>query len=125
MRTLVVMEKESAEDTIERVFRRFEQVDDQQTKWTSLDTNMSFLAWLDDDQIVRESEAVHKEHQAGKPRCKMEHPDERCFAPTIVKAVGHIIDGHKASGKLSKENRYVLEYYISLAKIGEVFVSAT
>lgn len=117
----MIMDKESSEDIIYRVFRRFEQIDNQQTKWTALDTNMSMLAWLDDDQLIREAEIIYDEHRAGKPRCKMDHSDDRCFAPTIVQATGFIIDGHKASGKLHKDDRYVLEYYISLAKIGEVF----
>jgi hypothetical protein len=114
-------ETEESEYIVDRVFRRFAEIDDKQTKWTMLDTNMSMLEWLDDAQLVRESEVVLLEHRAGKPRCKMNHSEERCFAPTIVDAAEHIIGWYKKGGKLSKDNRYVLEYYIALDNIGEIF----
>lgn len=112
---------ESPERIIDIVLRRFVQVDNQQTKWTSLDTNMSMLEWLDDNQTVKEAEIVHSEHSMGKVRCKMNHIESKCFAPMIVTAVGHIVSMNKESGHLTSDQRYVLQYYISLAKIGEIF----
>jgi hypothetical protein len=113
---------ETPDDTIDRVFKRFEQVDDEQSKWTALDDNMSVLAYLDDDQIVREAESQFTDHVRGKIRCKMEHGDDRCFAPTIVKATGFIIADYNDLGNLHANRRYVLEYYLSLSKIGEIFL---
>jgi hypothetical protein len=116
------MEREQPPDiVIERVFKRFEEADRNQTKWTTLDTNMEYLAWLDDDQVVREAELVLDDHKKGDPRCKIDHKKSECFVPSIIKAIGYLIVEYKIGGKLDKKDRYILEYYISLSQIGEIF----
>lgn len=114
-------QEESPERLIERVYKRFEEADGHQTKWTNLDTNMEYLAWLDDEQLVKEAGYVLEGHMKVEPRCKIDHNQEDCFVPTIIKAATYIIFDYQIGGKLLSKDRYVLEYYISLSSVGEIF----
>jgi len=115
--------EESPESLIEKVFKRFEEADGHQTKWTNLDTNMEYLSYLDDQQLVKEADYVLEDHMKGEPRCKIDHETSECFVPTIIKAVTYITFDYKIGGILLKKDRYILEYYISLSSVGEIFSS--
>jgi hypothetical protein len=114
--------EESPESLIAKVFKRFEEADSHQTKWTDLDTNMEYLSYLDDEQLVKETGYVLDDHLKGEPRCKIDHDQEDCFVPTIIKAVTYIAFDYQIGGKLLPKDRYILEYYISLSGVGEIYI---
>jgi hypothetical protein len=114
---------QSPEQLIQKVFKRFQEADGNQTKWTNVDTNMECLAYLDDEQLVREADYVLEEHLKNEPRCKIDHTKEECFVPTIVKVVNYLISDYRIGGLLFENDRYILEYYISLSSVGEIFNS--
>ncbi len=117
------MEKETT-SVINRVYDRFAEADKQQTKWTNLDTNMENLSYLDDYQLVIEAgTSVEKLCKLGEPRCKYDHKGGACFVPTIIEAVNAIIDTYEGDPYIDDKRRYVLQYFVSLAAIGEIYPS--
>lgn len=124
MRRLLAMGKlETPEETIDKVFQKFAEADDRQTKWTNLDTNMENLEWLDDEQLVKEATVAFGTLIKGKPRCNYDHKDGDCFVPTILSAVSYIIEDYDFNkiADLPNERQYVLRYFLSLEAIGEIF----
>lgn len=85
--------------------------------WDDLDDQMMHLEYLEDSQILRETEVQFMYHSRGKIRCYSEFCNQGCYADKIVMAVTYILDLHKGDGAISKENRYVLESYLALSHI--------
>lgn len=112
-----MMTKEQQE-TVTKVYRQFYGSDTRDTDWTEIDTFMEAMAWLDDPQLVIETAIVHQIQCAGQPRCTQDHPIENCFVPTIIDAVGHILDLYAETQNLHVKNRFILEYYLAVTQEG-------
>lgn len=105
-------------ETIEKVYQRFLESDIKQQGWSELDEQMYALECLSDNQLTIEASVKLNEHLSGNPRCSQDHAIEQCFVPVIVDAVTIILDNYMESGDLSVNNRFVLEYYLSVSQIG-------
>jgi hypothetical protein len=113
---------ETPNEIIDRVFERFAEADNRQTKWTNLDTNMELLTWLDDDQLVREARMSYDRLvNSGTPQCKYDHKGGECFVPIIMKATAYIMESYERIPKLTDKARYIAQYFISLVAIKEIF----
>lgn len=82
--------------------------------WTKMDDSLCHLSNLDDKQLMLEAEVAFCHHVGKNPRCKKTHPIEECFIPTLLDAVGAIIDLNRESGSLHAKNRYIVECYLAL-----------
>lgn len=102
--------------TVSDVFRKFMESETQNT-WDSLDDQMSHLEYLSDDEIHREADIQVYYHSKGTVKCGHEFCNQGCYAQTIVDAVGYILELYKDGGEMHKNNRYVLEYYLSLSAL--------
>lgn len=91
-------------------------------EWTSLDELLELLSFLDDDQLHREADVILFRHSLGQTRCPIDHPINECNVPKIVAGVGFILEFYQETGKMSKSNRYILEYYLALAQSGMIVV---
>lgn len=103
---------------IRAVYQRFRTSDNQETGWSDIDESMSMLTWLEDGQLTIEASLKIIEHSEGRPKCAQNHPIEDCFVPTIVEAVGIILDLYAKTGNLHSNNRFVLQYYLALSQTG-------
>lgn len=110
--------------TVSIVYSQLSTSDGAQTdRWTDIDECMSTLDWLEDNQLVIESEVIYDIHKLGKPRCGSDHPIEHCFVPMIIDAVVAIINLHKETQNLHPKNRFILQMYLSLTKLGEILAN--
>lgn len=100
---------------VAQVYNRFFDKETEDT-WTDVDDYLSMLEWLDDDQLYREADVIYEAHKFGKVRCDMDHPSTECFIPTVVDAVGAILDLYRETSNLHKNNRYILQYYLALCQ---------
>src|ERR1035437_6702179 len=116
------MMTEDQKSTVSQGFAQFSAEELKATAWTDVDECMSLLDWLEDVQLVIEAEALFNLHKKGTPRCGVDHPIEHCFVPMIIDAVSAIIVLHKETQYLHQNNRYILQMYLSLTRIGEIVV---
>lgn len=105
---------------ISKVFAQFASTESQSTTWTDVDECMSLLDWLEDKQLVIEAEVIFDLQSKGIPRCAGDHPIEHCFVPLIIEAVAAIIGLYKETGNLHSKNRFILEMYLTLTRLGEI-----
>lgn len=98
---------------VTEVFRKFADSDLQQKEWSEIDDYMVYLDYLEDNQLILEATVIHYSHSLGKVGCGIDHPNE-CFMPSVVEAVGSILILYSETGQLHKNNRYILEYYLTI-----------
>ena len=91
--------------------------------WDDLDDYLSYLEYLDNDQVHREADVVYCQQQGQDLRCHSEHPVEQCLIPIMVESVGAIIELFKETGNLHEKNRYILEYYLAMSQCGMILVN--
>lgn len=103
------------------ILDRLEHIDSN-PKWTKLDDYMSYLEWLDNEQMFKEADAVFEKHIQGNPRCTVDHDRGQCYAPIMVEAVEGILKLYDQTGYMHKTHRYVLQYYLAFTHAGEIFV---
>lgn len=103
---------------VTQVYRKFYESDSADEGWTDIDEQMSMLEWLDDNQLVVEAAVLMQLQAQGTPRCGQPHPISQCFVPTIVEAVGYILDLFANTGSLHAKNKFILQYYLALSQIG-------
>ena len=106
------------QETVLKVYRQFVSSDCQDQQWTTLDTFMEALSWLEDPQVVIEAAVMVQLHAGGQPRCTQNHPIDQCFVPVIIDAVGYILDLYTKTGNLHPKNRFILEYYLAVSQEG-------
>lgn len=106
-------------ENIDLVLKRFEYLE-KKPVWDSVDNCMVYLDSIDNNQLNCEADLVLEKHNLGNPRCRSDHPIEKCLVPRIIKAVDSIIAEHLYSGTLSKDHRYILMYYIALNHAGDI-----
>jgi hypothetical protein len=111
-----MMTKEQ-QQTVTQVYRKFYDSDSIDEGWTEIDEQMSMLEWLDDNQLVVEAAVLIQLQTQGQPRCDQNHPISECFVPTIIEAVGYILDLFGKSGNLHAKNKFILQYYLALSQI--------
>lgn len=92
--------------------------------WDSLDDYMHHLEYLDDDQLHREADVILTEHVRGLVRCRENHPREKCFIPTLIEAVGAILELYKDTNNLHPKNRYILCYYLAFNQADLIIVDS-
>lgn len=112
-----MMSKEQI-STVVKVYRKFHDLDLIDTQWTELDEYMYLLDWLEDKQITIEASVLLKNQSSGNPRCNSKHSQSECFVPTILEAIGYILELYSNTNKLHIKNRFILQYYISISQIG-------
>lgn len=110
---------QSQRNNIEVVLKRFEELE-QKPIWNVIDNCMLHLENLSNDQLNREAHLAVEKHQSGNPRCQVDHPKDTCMAPLIVQAASDVVIEHNLSGILSKDNRFLLMYYLSLSHAGNI-----
>lgn len=108
---------------INEVYLRFMD-SEEDAGWDVIDDHLQHLEYLDDLEIVRESEIQTHYHSFGKIKCQQETCDRGCFAQSVCDAVTHILDFYKVTNELNVENRYVLENYLALSKVGMIISDA-
>ena len=113
------METNMSFNSVSIALRRFREIDSV-AKWTKLDDYMSYLEWIDDEQLAREADVIFEQHKLGNPRCPSSHPPEQCMVPIIIDAVDFILDGYKDYGFLDADSKYVLQYYVTLTATGDI-----
>lgn len=106
------------QDTVTKVYRQFVDSDTQDRQWTTLDTYMEALSWLNERQVAIEAAVMVQLHASGQPRCTRDHPIEHCFVPTIIDAVVHVLNLFSETGNLHQKNRFILEYYLAISQDG-------
>ena len=92
--------------------------------WDGLDDYLSYLEYLDDDQIHREADVIYSQHQNCTVKCPQNHSTDKCLMPIMVESVGAIIELFKDTGNLHEKNRYILEYYLAMNQSGMILVDA-
>jgi hypothetical protein len=89
--------------------------------WTSLDSFLELLEFLDDDQIYRECEVLYSFHRVKNMGCPYDHGvGVTCFVPRVLEAVESILELYKDTGNLHPKNRYVLVTYLGLCQDGQI-----
>lgn len=118
-----MMSKDQA-SIVSQVYRRF--LDSEQERiWDDLDNSLQQLEWLNDLELQKEAESLFVVHKTGNARCRLNHPAERCFVPTIIDAVKAILDLQKESKELHVRNKYILQYYLALTHTGFIVLEKT
>lgn len=112
-----MMNKDQRE-TVKLVYQRFVESDGLDQAWSDLDEQMSLLEWLDDGQLIIEASVKIKEQTMGQPRCNQNHSIGDCFVPTIIEAVGLILDLYSKTGNLHSNNKFIVKYYLALSQVG-------
>lgn len=113
------MNEEEKIKIVRQVFDRLSQSEEE--TWTDIDTYLEMVQFLDDDQLMREAEVQFLAHKGQVLRCKIEHKHSECFAPKFPLAAGVIIDDYIKRGKLAKNARYIIEYYLTLSYLKVIF----
>jgi len=103
---------------VKRVLARFKESDKLETEWSEVDEQMSRLEWLDNHQLTIEAGVKLDEHAGGNPKCGQNHAEGECFVPVIIDAVCIILNLYDQTGNLHANNRFILEYYLSLSQTG-------
>lgn len=106
------------QETVKNVFSKLAAADAAETSWTDIDEQMSMLEWIDDPQLVVEAAVIMAIHSKGEPRCGTDHDLTECFVPTLVEAVGIILDLYGKTGNLHVKNKFILQYYLAMAQVG-------
>lgn len=105
---------------VTKVYRKFYENDNKNEEWTPVDESMSLLDWLTNDELVQETEIRYFRQKNGNPRCGVDHPGKECFVPIVLDAVLAILDLYKETKNLHPNNRFVLQYYLSLSHVGAI-----
>lgn len=119
----VVSHMMNAEQTnvVRTVYNRF--IDSEDVNWTIIDDNLHFLGYMLDSDLMREASIKYHLHSHGVFRCASDHEQQFCFAPHILEAVGSIVELYEETGELHEKNRYIIEYYMSMAEAGMIYSS--
>lgn len=100
------------------IYKSFYDTDLKEQKWSVIDEYMSYLDYLNDQEILVESEIKLKEHLSGDPRCPFEeeHKKHKCIVPSIIEAVKILIDSNNGLKKIDIKDRFVLQYYLAISQ---------
>jgi len=104
--------------TVSQVFQRFVESDTAERGWSDVDEQMSMLEWLSDGQLAIEASVLLQIQSGGNPQCRQEHSKSACFVPTILEAVGVILDLYGKTSNLHPRNKFILQYYLALSQVG-------
>ena len=126
-----MMSKEETE-IVKIVYTRFLECEsdsrsseDSVATWGGVDDNLEFVSFLSDGELISESSTKFDGHCNGILRCASNHAQENCFAPRIFDAVEAILNLYEKTGLLHKNNRYVLEYYLTMSEMGLIYINET
>lgn len=103
---------------VTEVYLKF--IETEKRGWTAVDDYLEMLDFLDDDQLHREADVIHSRHSVGNARCDTDHKKSECFVPTIVEAVGYVLDLYKDTGNMHPKNKYILQCYLALSQAGAI-----
>jgi len=98
------------------IYNHFNNADLQESKWTVIDEYMSYLDYLEDNQVVIEAEVKLEEHLSGSPKCKDHDRKHNCLVPKIIEAVKILINNNKNKKKLQSKDRFTLQYYLAISQ---------
>jgi hypothetical protein len=90
-------------------------------KWTVIDDNLEWVGWMTTEELITETSLKVLKHSEGEFRCITNHSLEVCFAPVILSAVEAILELYSETLQLHKNNRYILEYYLSMSEMGMIY----
>lgn len=114
------MMPEDEQKIVSIVFKRFYQLDVENLKWGEIDECIYTLDWMSDEEVIIEAAIKIQMQTSGTPRCKKTHTSDECFVPTIIEAIGHILNLYGETSELHKNNRFILLYYLALSQTGHI-----
>lgn len=89
--------------------------------WDEYDDSLEIVEWLDNDQLMRESDLLYSYHKNKNIRCAYKECNiETCFVKNILEAVESIIELFEETKDLHVKNRYILCNYIALCQGGHI-----
>lgn len=103
--------KQNITDIVKTIYRAFIKADLESQGWTPLDESMSLLSELSDDQIYKESVFVFNKEKARYTYKELETE----FSFNLYITIEYILQEYERTGVLVKNNRYILEYYLTLS----------
>ncbi len=107
---------------ITNVFNKF-LLTENNPKWEPFDDNMSYLEYLEDSELVSEAHVMLIKHSQGSWGCGAVH--ENCPISNVLEAVESILELQKTAEKLHVNNRYILEFYLTMSQMGEIVPDPT
>lgn len=121
----------TAEDSLnlQRVYHYFLQNEkdesanspDYVTSWNKVDDYMTYLEFLDTDQLMREVGVQLEIHANGNPRCNNNHPPEQpCVVNDILDAVVLLNREYVNGEPIYSEDEYVLKKYLAISQAGVI-----
>lgn len=113
-----MMSKEESA-VVRTVYGRF--MESEMDGWNDIDENIEFFNWLEDRELIKESQIKCLDHNGRIFRCSQDHKQENCFAPFILEAVEAIIRLYEDTGELHEKNRYILTYFLAMLEMKMVF----
>lgn len=100
-------------------------VDCMASEWDLIDDQLTYLDFLEDDQLYREAEVMHTHQSKGVVKCAQEFCNQGCYAQNVSDAVGAILRLYKETNNLHSNNRYVLANYLALVQLGMIISDFT
>lgn len=88
--------------------------------WSEFDDFMEALDWLSNEELFREASIILEMHIKGDPRCKSNHPREKCVVPKMIEGVDAILNSYEQMGLMDDQFRNILKYYLALTQEGSV-----
>jgi hypothetical protein len=113
-----MMTKDQSE-VVKLVYNRL--IESEDCVWTDIDYNIEFFNWLNDKELVKESQIKYDSHCGGVFRCSQNHEQEHCFAPYVLESVGSIISLFEETRSLHAKNRYILTYYLAMSEMKMIY----
>lgn len=90
--------------------------------WDILDELITYLGYLDDNQLQIEARIVYEKYNGSPVKCSQDHPKDKCFIPVLIDAVGAILELYKETKNLHGKNKYILQYYLAIEQSGMIVV---
>ena len=88
--------------------------------WEKFDDHMSYLEYLTDSELIVEASAMLLGHSQGTVSCGS--PCTTCSVPHILDAVGSILELQNTTKNLHPNNKYILQFYLTISQLGEIVV---
>lgn len=111
---------------VRTVYNRF--IESEQETWSDLDSNIELFEYLNDKELIVESEIKYNKFSKKSFRCSQYHGDDPkvhtqdfCMAPLILEAVGAIISLYRETKDLHPKNRYLLTFFHSMSEMKMIY----
>lgn len=111
---------------VKAVYSRF--IESEAETWTDLDSNIELYDYLNNRELVAESEIKFNkfskkvfrcsQHHGGDPKM---HLQELCMAPIILEAVGAVISLYRETKELHPKNRYLLTFFHAMSEMKMIY----